>query len=99
MAIVQVSVLPVGTEGSSISRFVAGAITVLQDSGLDYRLTDMGTIIYGELDEILRVVKRMHESCFGGKVTRVLTQIVVDDRRDRMVGPDEKVQSVLSKLG
>lgn len=99
MAIAQVSVLPVGTEGTSISRFVADAVTVLRDSGLSYRLTDMGTIVYGDLDEILKVVKQMHESCFRGRIKRVLTQIVIDDRRDRVVGPEDKINSVLNKLG
>jgi uncharacterized protein (TIGR00106 family) len=58
----------------------------------------MGTIISGDLDEILQVVKTMHESCFSGEVTRVLTQIKIDDRRDKPASPEQKVRSVKAKL-
>ena len=43
----------------------------------------MGTIIYGDLEEILQVLRKMHESCFEGEVNRVLTQVKIDDRRDK----------------
>ncbi len=59
----------------------------------------MGTIITGDLDDIWPVLREMHESCFAtGEVVRVLTQIKVDDRRDRAASPTQKVKSVLDKL-
>jgi uncharacterized protein YqgV (UPF0045/DUF77 family) len=50
-------------------------------------------------NEIWPVLRRMHESCFLSQVGRVLTQIKVDDRRDRESTPEQKVQSVLDKMG
>jgi len=41
----------------------------------------------------------MHERCFEEGVRRVLTLIKVDDRRDKMVEPQDKVSSVEEKLG
>jgi len=58
----------------------------------------MGTIISGDLEEILQIVKRMHEGCFAGEVDRVLTQIKIDDRRDKPASPEQKIRSVMSKL-
>jgi uncharacterized protein YqgV (UPF0045/DUF77 family) len=59
----------------------------------------MGTIISGDLDEIWPVLKQMHESCFETpEVARVLTQIKVDDRRDKLTSPAQKVRSVMDKL-
>jgi uncharacterized protein (TIGR00106 family) len=73
---------------------------VLEGSRLEYELTAMGTIIHGDLDEIWVVLRKMHESCFAaGDVARVLTQIKIDDRRDRQSSPAQKVQSVLHQLG
>ncbi len=98
MAVVEVSLVPVGTGAPGVSRYVARAVKILQVSGLDYELTAMGTIIYGELDAILAVVRRMHESCFECGVERVLTQLKIDDRRDRPAKPGDKVRSVLEQL-
>ena len=66
MAIVFVSVAPLGTATTSLSHYVAGVERVLRESGLTTQLTAMGTIIEGDLDAILPVVRRMHEVPFGG---------------------------------
>jgi len=98
MAIVEVSVVPLGVPDTSLSHYVAGALKVLKHSGLSYELTAMGTIISGDLDEIWKVVRQMHESCFARGVPRVLTQVKIDDRRDRPGSPELKVRSVMDKL-
>ncbi len=98
MAIVEVSIVPLGTGNTSISKYVAKALRVLEKSGLDYELTPMGTIIHGGLEEIFDVVRKMHESCFFDGTSRVLTLLKIDDRRDRDVQPRDKVDSVVEQL-
>lgn len=98
MAVVQISVVPLGVPGTSLSDYVARAVKVLQESSLNYELTAMGTIISGDLDEIWDVLKRMHESCFDLDAPRVLTQIKIDDRRDKAGSPEQKIRSVMEKL-
>jgi len=99
VAVVEVSITPLGTHDPGVSRFVAGCLKVLRASGLNYQLTPMGTIIEGELDAILKVIRRMHETPFSTGAVRVSTLIKIDDRRDRqehsMAG---KVRSVEEKL-
>lgn len=97
MAIVELSVVPLGV-GAGVSSFVAGAIRVLENTTLEYELTAMGTIISGDLDHILGVIRKMHESCFDAGAMRVLTQIRIDDRRDRQSGIERKIRSVREKL-
>lgn len=98
MAVVEVSITPLGT-GIGVSRFVAGALRRLKASGLHYQLTPMGTVIEGDLDEILRVVRMMHESPFNEGAQRVSTQIKIDDRRDVKTHTlAYKVRSVEEKL-
>lgn len=99
MAIVEVSVVPIGVAGTSLSRYVATALAILKESGLHYELTAMGTIISGDLDAIMRVTQKMHESCFEGTIARVLTTIRIDDRRDCRATPEQKVRSVMEKMG
>lgn len=98
MAVVEISVVPLGLQATSLSSYVARALKVLGRSGLRYELTGMGTIISGDLDEIWKVLREMHESCFKGEASRVLTTIRIDDRRDRESTPERKVQSVMEKL-
>ncbi len=98
MAVAEVSIIPLGVPGTSLSTHVARVLKVLKESSLQFELTAMGTIISGDLEEILRVLRRMHESCFSEEVNRVLTQIRIDDRRDKRGSPEQKIRSVMSKL-
>jgi len=83
MAIVFLTITPLGTATPSVSRYVAGVEKVLQASGLKSQLTAMGTIIEGDLDQILRVVRQMHEHPFSQGALRVSTSLRIDDRRDK----------------
>ena len=98
MAIVELSIVPIGVQSTSLSSYVAGAIKVLQQTALKYELTAMGTIISGDLEDILKTIRQMHESCFTAGAMRVLTQIRIDDRRDRQGSTEQKIRSVRDKL-
>lgn len=99
MAVVEVSIVPVGTSTASLSDFVAGCVAVLREAeGVKYQLTPMGTIIEGELGHVLGIIRRMHEEPFNTGAVRVVTTIRVDDRRDRPVTMAGKVAAVESKL-
>ena len=99
MTVAEVSITPLGTATPSVSEFVAGCIRLVKASGLHYQLTPMGTVIEGDLDDILRVIRQMHEAPFKAGAMRVSTQIKIDDRRDRpehtMTG---KLRAVEEKL-
>lgn len=98
MAIVEVSIVPLGTSDTSLSKYVARVLEVVEESQLKYEITAMGTILNGSIEEILPVVAKMHEKCFEEGVKRVLTLIKIDDRRDKLVEPQDKVLSVKAKL-
>ncbi len=98
MAVVEVSITPLGTATTSVSSYVAGCVRIVQESGLSYELTPMGTIIEGELDEILRVIRHMHEAPFAAGAVRVSTLIKIDDRRDKAHSMIGKLRSVQEKL-
>jgi uncharacterized protein (TIGR00106 family) len=99
MAIAEVSVIPLGTKTPSVSQYVARSVKVLeQEKGIKYETTAMGTIIEGDLDRILAVVKEMHEGTFGEGVARVITMVEIDDRRDKAQGMKAKLDSLKKKL-
>jgi uncharacterized protein (TIGR00106 family) len=99
MAIVKVSIIPVGTGSPSLSGHIARAVKVLrQEKNLKYELTSMGTIIEGDLDNILSVIKKMHRAALAEGVVRVVTTIEIDDRQDRPSTMSSKVESVMKRL-
>ncbi len=98
MAVVFLSITPIGTGTPSVSRYVAGVEKILRASGLENQLTAMGTIIEGDLDEILAVVRRMHEHPFTQGAVRVSTFVKIDDRRDQEHTIEGKMRSVEEKL-
>ena len=101
MAIVEVSVVPLGTASPSVSQYVAEAEKVLWGvEGINYELTAMGTIIEGDLDVILSLVRQMHRVVLDTPgVMRVVTTVKIDERLDKKSSISGKVASVKSKLG
>jgi uncharacterized protein (TIGR00106 family) len=99
MVIVEVSIVPLGTKTPSVSKHIARAIkTLREEKDIRYEITSMGTIIEGDLDRILEVVKKMHQETFAEGVTRVLTTIKIDERRDKVQSMNDKVKSVIREL-
>ena len=99
MAVVEISVAPLGTGKPGVSEYVADCVEIVANSGLDYQLTPMGTIIEGNLDQIFPVLRRMVEGPFGRGAVRVSSLIKIDDRRDdRQHDMSGKIESVTSKL-
>lgn len=98
MAIVEFTIVPLGTCDTSISSYVADCHKVLAESKLNYELTAMGTIVEGELSEILEIIMKMHEVPFENKAKRVSTTIKIDDRRDKTATMEKKVEAVQDKI-
>lgn len=99
MAIVEVSIVPIGTKTTSLSDYVARALKALQaEKDLKYEVTAMGTILEGDLDRLLPLIQKMHQTAFDGGAQRVVTTIKIDDRRDKRTSIRYKVASVKRKL-
>ena len=100
MAIVEFTIVPLGTGSTSLSTYVAACEKELRDNsaGLHYELTAMGTIIEGDLDQILKLIRHLHEIPFHEGAGRVSTSIKIDDRRDKESSIAQKIKSVKEKL-
>lgn len=100
MAIVEITVAPLGTGSPSVSSYVAECHRVLEASeGIKYQLHAMGTIIEGDLDRLFQVIRALHEVPFSKGAQRVTSIIRIDDRRDKENTIEGKVKSVEEKLG
>ena len=98
MAIMEVSVVPVGTDSASLGDVVAETVRVAKRHGAKFALNAMGTNLEGDLDTLLKVAREMHEVCFNGGTQRVITVIKIDDRRDKDLSMEYKVDSVMAKV-
>ncbi|MFS0879322.1 MTH1187 family thiamine-binding protein [Metabacillus niabensis] len=102
MAIVDVTVIPIGTNDPSVSKYVANIQTILKKYELEekitYQLTPMNTIIEGELSTLFEVIKAIHEAPFSMGINRVATNIRIDDRRDKNTTMQGKLESVQKHL-
>ena len=99
MAILEISVVPIGTKGTSLSQYVADCIKVLRNERrVNYELTSMGTNIEGSLQDLVRIALKMHAVPFKKGAPRVVTTLKIDDRRDKKGTLEGKKKAVQNKL-
>lgn len=55
MALMEFTLIPLD-KGASFSKYVAGTLDIVRDSGLDYRLNPMGTVVEGDWDRLLELL-------------------------------------------
>jgi uncharacterized protein (TIGR00106 family) len=98
--IAELSTFPVG-EGTSLSKFVKKAVQEIEKyQGIRVVHHPMGTVIEADnIDQILEITKLAHEAIFSAGAQRVLTQLKIDDRKDKSRKMEDKLKaiSVVSK--
>ncbi len=95
--LVEFSVVPIGT-GVSISPQIAKVLKIVAESGIHYKANPMGTVLEGEWDAVMGVVKKCHDVVMKD-AERVLTTITIDDRKGKEARIEKKLESVEQKLG
>ena len=94
MIISQLSIAPIG-EGISLSKYVKIVIDVLKRNNIKFETNDMATVIETEdLNALFRVVEEAHKTVIDAGVKRVITELKIDDRRDKEIVIGTKVKSV-----
>ncbi len=58
---------------------VDAAIAVIAASGVTYQVTPMETVMQGELDKLVEVVKAAHRRCLEAGADKVLTIVKISD--------------------
>ena len=95
MVIAQISIAPVGKE-VDLSEYVKEAIKIFKKYNVPYAINDMSTIVETEdIDTLFSLVKDAHNAVFKKDVKRVITEIKIDDRKDKIVRLGEKSASII----
>lgn len=97
MALLEFSITPLGA-GESVSTYVAKAVDVVDRSGLDYRLHAMGTVVEGDVAQLLDVLKKAIDAV-AADCDRVSVSAKIDFRRGHAGALSAKVASVEKQLG
>lgn len=96
MVLLEFSMSPLG-KGESVGKYVSRSLEIIDKSGVDYRLNPMGTVLEGEWDDVLGVVKkcfqRMRKDC-----SRISCVMKIDYRRGHKGRLGGKVASVEKRL-
>lgn len=97
MVLLEMTMSPTG-KGESLSPYVSRVLKVIDDSGITYRLTPMGTILEGDWDEVMEVVR----DCFHElkrDCSRIGVHIKIDYRQGKESRLASKIESLEKKLG
>ncbi|MFP4141838.1 MAG: MTH1187 family thiamine-binding protein [Thermoplasmata archaeon] len=91
------SIVPLD-KGVSLSDYVSEIVDKVDKSGIDYKLTPMGTVVEGEWNEVMDLISECHEE-MRNYSDRIETKIIIDDRKDAKNRLSGKIESVEKKLG
>jgi uncharacterized protein (TIGR00106 family) len=95
MIIAQLSIAPVGKD-TSLSKYVKIVIDILRKNNIKFETNAMATVIETkDLETLFKVVEEAHNAVIKSGAKRVITELKIDDRRDKNVTIESKLESVL----
>ncbi|MED3866972.1 MTH1187 family thiamine-binding protein, partial [Priestia megaterium] len=83
MPLLEISIIPVGTDSTSFSSEVINAVSKLKGKELHYDVTPTSTIIEGDLEQLWQVAKDIHQEAISSSPNRIITNIRIDHRKDK----------------
>ncbi len=95
--LVEFSIVPLGI-GESVSPTVARVLRIVAASGISYKANPMGTVLEGEWDQVMGIIKECHQEVMKS-ADRAVTSITIDDRKGNGGRIEKKLESVEQKLG
>ncbi len=97
MVLLEFSIFPLD-KGESLSRYVAETLEIIDAAGLPYQCHSMGTVLEGQFDEVMDVVRQCYQR-MSADCDRVELSLKLDYRKGRRGGLRSKVAAVEEKLG
>ncbi|MCW8848238.1 MAG: MTH1187 family thiamine-binding protein [Sedimenticola sp.] len=87
-------------KGESVSEYVSQIIKMIHDSGSDYQLTPMGTIIETDtLSQAMTLVESAYQVLDEAGCDRVYSSLKLDIRKGKNNRLKGKVESVRNRIG
>jgi uncharacterized protein (TIGR00106 family) len=94
MIIAQLSIAPLG-KGTSVSNYVKIVIETLKKEQVKFQTNAMATVIeIQDLATLFHVVQKAHLAVAAAGAERIITELKIDDRRDKEATMKSKVNSL-----
>lgn len=84
-------------EGVSVGDYIAEIQKRLEEEHAVFHLENMGTVIEGDIQDLLNLLGKIYETPFEQGAVRVVTSILIDDRRDKKIHIGDKIASVTER--
>lgn len=68
------------------------AIEVIAASGLKYKVTPFETVMEGEYDKIMEIVKQAQQACYDAGADSLMTYIKIQSSKDEDVRIEDKME-------
>ncbi len=86
-------------KGESVSKYVSRIIKMIDESGITYKLTPMGTVFETEtMDEAIEILKKAYEQ-LEHDCSRIYSTVKFDIRKNRSKRLTQKIKSIEEKIG
>jgi uncharacterized protein (TIGR00106 family) len=85
-------------KGASLSAYVSRSLDIIDRSGVAYRLNPMGTVLEGEWDEVMQVVRDCFQA-MSQDCERISVAMKIDYRRGAEGRLEAKIDALEQRLG
>ena len=96
MVLLEFSMSPLG-KGESVGKYVSRSLEIIDQSGVEYLLNPMGTVLEGEWDEVIGVVRQCYEQ-MRRDCNRISCTMKIDYRKGKNGRLSGKISSVEKRL-
>ena len=94
MIISQLSIAPIGKD-VSVSKYVKKVIEVIKKHDVRYETNAMATVIETkDLETLFNIVQEAHMTMVNSGAQRVITDLKIDDRRDKNATMESKIKAL-----
>ena len=94
----QFTLIPLGTKSDSLSRSLAKAVKLVAESGLNYKVGSMGTVVEGDWYQVMTLINHCRKTILR-EFPRVSIHISIDDRNGAVNPMARKIRSLEKKMG
>ncbi len=96
--IAEISVFPIGKE-INLASYIAKIVKIIDESGLDYKINAMGTVVEGDSNRVFDLIKSCHNKMLDLS-ERVYTIVKIEEKKDRKAKVlEHAVHAVEKELG
>lgn len=92
--VAELSVVPVGTGSTGLSKYVAAALKEIERANVKYKLGPTSTVFEADIDTALKIAKAAHLAVINSDAKRVITTLKIDERLDMPKTMEERVEQV-----